>query len=81
VLGRFSDAWRHPKTFTDQVVHELEVSARKQSFIHFVPLRPDPTGPETLDQARQVQPLTKDGNSLPEKSMTGSSPNCGHPNV
>jgi hypothetical protein len=47
----------------EHVVHELEVSPRKRSLIHFVPLWPEPTGPESLDQARQVQLLTRSGQS------------------
>jgi hypothetical protein len=38
--------WPTGENAPEHIVHELEVSARKRSFIHFVPLRPDPTGPD-----------------------------------
>jgi hypothetical protein len=53
------EAARDGRFAPEHVVHELEVSARKQLVVHFVPLRPDPTGPDSPDPARQVQRLTQ----------------------
>jgi hypothetical protein len=58
---RTPDGIRKPSPTTSVMSLKSAPESSHSSALYgcFVPLRPDPTGPETLDQARQVQLLTK----------------------